>query len=561
MSSRPSTSPPLLRPVIAIIGATGTGKTAFSIGLAKSLFRSSTDDGSKNHFARQCEIVNADAMQIYRGLDVCTAKITPNEMEGIPHHLFSFINPHSTSDSLSKSIPTFTVHDYVQKACNIIDDIHKRGNIPILVGGTLLYLQAVLWHQSMLSNNCTNPTLPKRKTTDPSCSKTFETSPNSENSPNSPNSQNSENSENSENSQYSYERLQIVDPHIAAKVHPNDKRRIRRYLEIYNITGKPFSASQNAKWFSKPRYRSLIFWIDTERDVLYKRLNQRVKKMVENGLLTECKTFFHQYHLSNPKNDLPLNTTNASMNHPNSPSPPRGGPMQIIGLKELHEYILHSEMKVKVSATINNTKSSCLNSTSKSCLNSTSTESSSKSATTIEEPISLESCLEKISVSTRRYARRQLAWIRNKWIKKANLKLIRVDTTHCVSSVDVAGLVSTLQAGEKCRAFIQGSNALVSYDVVSNNGKEGYENGKEKLKNGQVMMLLPGEGNGHRDPKQSTNDDCIEKEEVWKKYHCVKCNRILNGRHEYQVHLRSRAHRKRKSANHVSSDKLRRQKS
>ena len=111
-------------PVVVVIGATGTGKTKLGVELAKQL---------------NGEVVNADSLQMYHGLSIATAKPTKEEMDGVPHHLMSFLPP----------TETFTTHDFCKRAVPVIEDIHKRGKLPILVGGTLYYVQSLLWESLM----------------------------------------------------------------------------------------------------------------------------------------------------------------------------------------------------------------------------------------------------------------------------------------------------------------------------------------------------------------------------------------------------------------------------
>lgn len=131
-----ATSTTTLRKVLVIVGTTGAGKTKLSIDLAKAV-------GG--------EIVNSDAMQMYRGLDIATAKIKENEKEGIPHHMFDIIDPSSRCDVL----------EFKKRALNVIDDILARGKVPIIVGGTMYYTQAILWKAQLLDDVPIQPNAPK----------------------------------------------------------------------------------------------------------------------------------------------------------------------------------------------------------------------------------------------------------------------------------------------------------------------------------------------------------------------------------------------------------------
>lgn len=209
--------------IIAIVGPTGVGKTKLSIELAHKL------DG---------EIINCDSTQVYKGLDIATAKVTEEEMDGVVHHLLSF-------KGLEEE---YTVYDFQRDARGCIEDILKRGKTPILVGGTGLYLKAVLYDYQ------------------------FE--------------------EEQETKQYTssneelYERLLQLDPYT--QIHKNNRRRMERYLSYYDTTGKKLNEKEKAK----PLYDFTLIGLTTDRDILYDRINRRVDEMLKMGLLEEAKEIF-----------------------------------------------------------------------------------------------------------------------------------------------------------------------------------------------------------------------------------------------------------------------------
>lgn len=209
--------------IIAIVGPTGVGKTKLSIELAHKL------DG---------EIINCDSTQVYRGLDIATAKVTEEEMDGVVHHLLSF----------KELEEEYTVYDFQRDARDCIEDILKRGKTPILVGGTGLYLKAVLYDYQ------------------------FE--------------------EEQETKQYTssneelYERLLQLDPYT--QIHKNNRRRMERYLSYYDTTGKKLNEKEKAK----PLYDFTLIGLTTDRDTLYERINRRVDEMLRMGLLEEAREIF-----------------------------------------------------------------------------------------------------------------------------------------------------------------------------------------------------------------------------------------------------------------------------
>ncbi len=220
--------------IVAIVGATGTGKSGLSLDLAEAL---AARGGS-------AEIVNADAMQLYRGMDIGTAKLTVSERRGIPHHLLDVLD---IEDEAS-------VAAYQADARGIIDDILSRGATPIVVGGSGLYVSSVLW----------DFTFPG---TDPGIRSALE----AELASHGPGTL--------------FRRLEAFDPAAAASIGPSNGRRIVRALEVIEITGEPFGAglpNTEAPW--RP---TTIVGLQSDRAVLVERLDGRVERMWRDGLLHE----------------------------------------------------------------------------------------------------------------------------------------------------------------------------------------------------------------------------------------------------------------------------------
>ncbi len=223
------------KPVVVIVGPTASGKTKLSIEIAKLM------DG---------EIVSADSMQIYRYMDIGTAKPTIDERQNIPHHMMDILDP----------AEQFSVAEYQKMAVDIISDIHKRQKLPIIVGGTGLYIKSLLYPMNFTD---AYQDLEYRK-------QLQETA-------------------NIKGRDYLYQQLKMVDPSTASRLHPNDVRRVIRALEVYHITGKPMSHySQNLKNMDF-RYNTAMIGLVMDRVKLYERINKRVDIMIENGLLNEVK--------------------------------------------------------------------------------------------------------------------------------------------------------------------------------------------------------------------------------------------------------------------------------
>ena len=221
--------------LIIITGPTAVGKSATAIEAAIRF-------GG--------EIVSADSMQIYKGMDIGTGKVTKSEMCSVPHFLLDVVSPDQD----------YSVGQYVLDAKKAIDDIAARGKTPILVGGTGLYINSLLFNHSFASAPKDDGVRNKLKE--------FLAINGAEKL---------------------YERLKEVDPVSSGQINPNDTKRIIRALEIYELTGKPRGESKDEL---KPCYDYLFAVITDERQALYDRINNRVDKMVELGLVDEVKSLY-----------------------------------------------------------------------------------------------------------------------------------------------------------------------------------------------------------------------------------------------------------------------------
>lgn len=223
------------KPLVVIVGPTAVGKTKLSIELAKVL---------------NGEIVSADSMQIYRYMDIGTAKPTVEERQGIPHHMIDVIDPGQE----------FSVAEYQRLATQTIDDIHSRGKLPIVVGGTGLYIKSLLYPMNFTDASY-DPELRKELQLQAEIM----------------------------GKEYLHSKLQAVDPKTAARLHPNDVRRVIRALEVYHLTGKPMSEYDQGLEQMDYKYNVAIIGLTMDRAKLYQRINQRVDEMMKNGLLDEVK--------------------------------------------------------------------------------------------------------------------------------------------------------------------------------------------------------------------------------------------------------------------------------
>lgn len=273
--------------VIAIVGPTAVGKTALSIELAKYC------DG---------EIINGDSMQVYRELNIGTAKITEEEMENVPHHLLDFKDP----------IESFSVAEYQKLVREKIEEIASRGKVPIIVGGTGLYVQSVLYDFRFTGQ-------PKQ---DSSRTKKLE----------------------GMSSEELYSMLEKIDPEAAKDIHPNNVQRVIRAIERHELTGKQRDEIEQDQGKEKV-YPHYIIGLTINREELYQRINKRVDIMMDQGLLQEVKGLY----------DKEIRDVQS---------------IQAIGYKEIYDYL--------------------------------------------DGLATLEDAVDKLKQNSRRYAKRQLTYFRNK---------------------------------------------------------------------------------------------------------------------------------------------------
>ncbi|KAL4096169.1 hypothetical protein PRIC1_009533 [Phytophthora ramorum] len=359
-----------LRKVLVVIGTTGAGKTKLSVDLAKAV-------GG--------EIVNSDAMQMYRGLDVATAKITEDEKQNVPHHLFDVVDPSARCDVL----------EFKRLALQTIDDILARGKVPIVVGGTMYYTQAVLWKSQLLDD------VPVKASADGQEEQTQQLAP-----------------------EALYARLQGVDPVMAARLHVNNVRKVQRSLQVFEQTGVPHSellAQQEREQRHIERYfDACAFWVHASKPVLSERLATRVDTMLSSGLVEEIRGLRAQV-----KENPPRMNPDSDDEEQNSV-----GILQAIGYKEFQPYFDALEA----------------------------TDDSANDPKKLETI--LDACIEQLNVATRQYARRQLSWIRNKFVTK-NIPVYQVDS----SDVPKWDTLVAQPAIEIAHKFLKGEE-ITSYQTV-----------------------------------------------------------------------------------------------
>ncbi|XP_076864797.1 tRNA dimethylallyltransferase [Brachyhypopomus gauderio] len=412
-------------PLVVILGATGTGKSKLAIEIGKRL---------------QGEIISADSMQVYKGLDIVTNKVSAEEQAQCPHHMMSFVDP---------LVSSYTVVDFRNQALSLIEDMHRREKLPVIVGGTNYYIESILW------NVLVDPTdggVEKGHGVSPVSKADLEKLGGPE----------------------LHKRLAEVDPDMAAMLHPHDTRKIARSLQVYQQTGVPHSRILEEQKeqdggdglggplrFSEP----CIFWLHSNMDALDKRLDNRVDDMLSAGLIDELNDFHQRF------NEKKTQDNSQDYQH---------GIFQSIGLKEFHEYL-----------------------TAGGDFGEEERERLKRKGT------------EALKQATRRYARKQNKWVRNRFLKRPGSN---VPPVYGLDVTDVSRWEQTVL-----------TPALAILDCLQKGEQPSVE-----------PIRIEGEG-----PRNKRI-----------RHMCELCDKVIIGDLEWTAHLRSKTHlhhvRKRRKTEEVS---------
>ncbi|KAF2652773.1 tRNA isopentenyltransferase [Lophiostoma macrostomum CBS 122681] len=449
---------PPLRPLVAIVGATGTGKSDLAVDIARKF---------------NGEIINGDAMQLYRGLPVITNKITEAEMQGVPHHLLGCIG-------LDEE--TWTVGKFVGNALRVISEIRSRGRLPILVGGTHYYTQSLLFKGSL-----SDESLPDGEEVTMEDFAIL-----------------------SEPTDVILEKLREVDPVMADRWHPNERRKIQRSLELYLRTGKPASEIYNEQR-KRPdtpldqaspdidsdlttgtafRFPTLVLWVHAPKDVLYPRLEARIHRMIDRGLLDEVRSLANFRISHDTSNGTPVDQSR--------------GIWVSIGYKEFLDYQSAMSGKLEDASGLDKIKTMAI---------------------------------ERTQAATRQYANRQLRWIRIKllnaiWSAKQQENLFLLDGSDISRWDDLV-----VHPAWKITARFVSGDSLPKPTELSALARE---------------LLTP-----------KRDYDLGRRPDLWQRRVCETCGTVAVTENDWELHRKSRGHRravglkkKQENASHIRSRDL-----
>mmetsp|Transcript_27800 Transcript_27800/g.78610 ORF Transcript_27800/g.78610 Transcript_27800/m.78610 type:complete len:538 (+) Transcript_27800:227-1840(+) len=502
------------RTVIIVVGSTGVGKSKLAIDLARSL-------GG--------EVVNADALQVYRGLAVTTNQVSEAETQGIPHHLIGFLNTDSE----------YTAHRFRNDAIPIIEDIAQRGKVPIIVGGSNYYVQALV---SLYL-------LDERLECQEADAEGFNIQP-----PETSNASVLESGAGDEEARVlarleaaavtgrtSHEQLQEVDPVAAARIHPNDIRKAARYLELCRTMGRRASDIFRAQSLKlELRYRCCWIWVDAEQEALEKHLQARVLDMLRRGLHDEVQAILAEDRDSGSQ---------------------FSGIRQAIGVKEFERYFCSgpedrgpapSESRPMLSREL----VACIRDIAAEQLRATSKAEAPVSAGAWAHPLGeldkgafqsaallLEEGVSLYLLNTSRLARRQRRRLAS-LLAHGDWDLNRIDVTPVFASmyedVNASGPVGSPDGSSPPTGNHAQPSLLWQRQVH-----------QPALEIAKAFLTCPEANSLSQQPSSADAEhpNTTSRTDPWTQRVCEACNgRVLRGDHEWEAHIRGRSHRKRVSS-------------
>lgn len=466
-------------PVVVVLGATGSGKSKLGIQIAKRF-------GG--------EIISADSMQVYKRLDIITNKVTQEEQMGVPHHIMDFLEPYET----------FHVVDFRNYALPIIDDLLNNNKLPVIVGGTNYYIEALLFNVLVGSNTSSfhgkmssfNDF--KRKVKDFSLEEPNDKKPRYDETALDCKPSNTidgdkmdhlkvkivedcadkrySSKDNEKQIDYDQEsnedlhkKLQQIDPVTAKSIHPNNVRKILRALEVFDQCGRPLSeiikeqiGKNGSSLGGGLRYpNSVILWIQWDQEYFVSNLDTRVDDMIERGLVKELLNFHQEYNTELLRNKEEIDYTK--------------GIYQNIGMKEFHPYFMLK-----------------------------SDERQSETGKKI-----LEECILKLKLVTRRYAKYQLKWIKNRLLRKDR----KAPPVYGINGTNIANWESEI---------MKPSMEIIESVIHGMNPKN-------------YTPIIP-----YFDAEIGPNREAMK---------CEVCDKICIGKKQYEIHISSKKHKKMEKRN------------
>lgn len=454
-------------PLVVILGSTGTGKTKLSVELAR-------------RFAG--EIISADSMQVYRGLDIATAKATDAERAAAPHHLLDVALPGQP----------YSVVDFRDAALPVVEDLLGAGKMPIVVGGTNYYIESLLWRVLVAPPPHRSGEKRRRSTSvdDGESASEAKRSQPAEPAETQEKSRKPGDIERLSDAQLDamsgpalHELLRTVDAAQAQRLHPNNRRKTLRALQVYRDCGKPMSAVLEAQQQTPGgsclggplRYEHIVLlWLRCDPAVLDRRLDARIDAMVAQGLLTELRQFYDSL------GGAAVRTYTK-------------GILQTIGFKEFVPYLEAFERDEDVRLT---------------AFMRQQTTATTNTSTTITPPagmVVMQRCLNELRLVTKRYARKQIKWVANRFVANSGR---RVPPIYELDTSDADAWQTTV--------FQRAENIVASYVK------------------GVPADCTPLQR--HESPRAGLNEGVS--------HICETCERTFVGEFHWRIHLRSNKHKR-----------------
>eukprot|EP00466_Bigelowiella_natans_P003226 jgi/Bigna1/70910/fgenesh1_pg.13_\ len=516
--------------VLFIIGSTGVGKSKLAVDLAKALARQGRGVGYG------AEVVSADSMQIYRGNDVSSATVTSEEMDGVPHHLLSFVEPSRQ----------YLIQEFKKEATQKIQDIHRRGFLPIVAGGTMMWIESLIFadlleaggNDHKVDEICTRESKSTSQREDPQKAIHDDVAaiiPKDMASAG------------AKGNFFSMIQNQL-DPVMANRLHPNDVRKVRRAVRYYRDTGghqlSELLSEKRRSAFRTATYDACVIWLTCSKEVLNTRLDKRIDKMMANGLVDECDGLFQ------------LLVEKAAGNIKAFTSEPFGVG-QSIGFRQFFPYLeakrggggVRIEKAGKAAeASAQDVKGGEKAKGRGEGNHEQEEEREGEHTRNSRLKDLLQTAVSRLKTATRRYAQKQVKWVRNRLLPCSRTKPLPPPPP---TPTPAPRKRATRQGNEEGHG--QGLFDLHHFDT-SRADLWGEDVLRPSLAIVRAFMLrelqhnAAGEVHGNDKGKDAGYAHGIVKSlKEWKSFECKDCGRTLHGSHEFQEHLKSRGHRKRKA--------------